>query len=346
MLTKKQIKEIKEHLDKAQNPLFFFDNDQDGLCSFLLLQRYLGRGKGIPVRSFPELDKSYFRRVEELNADYIFILDKPVVSSDFFDAVRQINIPVVWIDHHDIDRKTIPDFVDYYNPIFNRGKKNEPVTYLCQKIAKQKEDIWLAVIGCVADHFIPDFYSEFLKKYPDLGIKTDKPFGILYNSQIGRIARMLGFALQDSITNVVRMMKFLMKAKNPYEVLEMTPKNREMHERFNEIDKRYQKFIEKARAKVGDDKLVFFQYSSDLSLSSHLSNELSYLFPEKIIVVMRVLEVTTSISMRGKNVRGMVLKAIEGLEGASGGGHENAVGAKIKSEDLEKFKNSLEKELV
>lgn len=32
MLTEKQISEIREHLEKAQNPLFFFDND-DGLCS-------------------------------------------------------------------------------------------------------------------------------------------------------------------------------------------------------------------------------------------------------------------------------------------------------------------------
>ncbi len=343
MLTKKQIKEIKEHLEKAQNPVFFFDNDPDGLCSFLLLQRYLGRGKGIPVRSFPELDKNYFRRVEELNADYIFILDKPVVSKDFFEEVEKVNIPVVWIDHHDIDRKTIPDFVEYYNPIFNRGKKNEPVTYLCHKIAGQKEDMWLATIGCITDHFIPDFYSEFLKKYPDLGIKTDKPFGVLYNSQIGRVGRMFGFALQDSITNVVHMMKFLMKARSPYEVLEETPKNRTMHERFNEIDRRYQKLMEKARAKVGDDKMVFFQYSSDLSLSSHLSNEFSYLFPKKIIVVMRVLDMTTSISVRGEKIRKKVLKAIDGLEGASGGGHENAVGAKIRTEDLEKFKNSFKK---
>jgi single-stranded DNA-specific DHH superfamily exonuclease len=39
MLNDKQIDEIREHLEKAQNPLFFFDNDDDGLCSFLLLQR-------------------------------------------------------------------------------------------------------------------------------------------------------------------------------------------------------------------------------------------------------------------------------------------------------------------
>ena len=84
MLTKKQIDEIRQHLDKAQNPVFFFDNDPDGLCSFLLLQRYIERGKGVPIKSFPELTEDYFRKVNELNADYIFILDTPVVSQDFF----------------------------------------------------------------------------------------------------------------------------------------------------------------------------------------------------------------------------------------------------------------------
>jgi len=341
MLTKKQIKEIKEHLEKAQNPLFFFDNDPDGLCAFLLLQRYLGRGKGVAIRSFPDLTIDYFRKVKELDADYVFILDKPVVSKEFLEAIKQVNLPVVWIDHHEIDRKDIPSFVNYYNPVFNRGKKNEPVTYLCYEITKKKEDLWLAVAGCVSDHFIPDFYSEFLKRYLDLGFKTDKPFGILYNSQIGKISRIFSFALKDRTTNVIHMLKFLMKVKSPYEVLDESPKNRIMHERFKEIDKTYQKLIKKAKSNLDDSKILFFQYSGETSISADLSNQLSYLFPEKVIVVMRVLDVTTSISVRGEKVRKKVLKAIEGLEGATGGGHENAVGAKIKTKDLEEFKEML-----
>ena len=75
MLTEKQNSEIKEHLEKAQNPVFFFDNDPDGLCSFLLLRRYLGRGKGVAVRSFPDLTVDYFRKIKELEADYVFIID-------------------------------------------------------------------------------------------------------------------------------------------------------------------------------------------------------------------------------------------------------------------------------
>ena len=96
MLNKTQINEIKEHLDKAQNPLFFFDNDQDGLCSFLLLQRYLERGKGFPVKSIP-LEENYFRKINELNPDYLFILDVPDVSQEFFKAIDKINLPVGFV---------------------------------------------------------------------------------------------------------------------------------------------------------------------------------------------------------------------------------------------------------
>jgi len=342
MLTKKQIKEIKEHLEKAQNPIFFFDNDPDGLCSFLLLQRYIKRGKGVAIKSFPEMTAEYFRKVSELNADYIFILDKPVVSNSFFEEVKNFNIPVVWIDHHDVQAK-IPEFVNYYNTSLNRFKKNEPVTYLCYRITERKEDLWLAVVGCIFDRYIPDFYPEFIRLYPDLAIKSKDAFDIFYKSQIGNIAKMFCFALKDRTSNVVKMIKFLMLVKSPYEVLEETGKNREMHSRFKQIYRKYQKLLEKAKAVADSGRVLFFQYAGDLSISADLSNELSYSFPDKIVVVVYIQGVKGNVSARGKKVREIILKAIKGLERATGGGHENAVGAQVRVEDLEKFRENIEK---
>jgi single-stranded DNA-specific DHH superfamily exonuclease len=342
MLTKKQIIQIKEHLEKAQNPIFFFDNDPDGLCSFILLQKYIGRGKGIAIKSFPEMTAEYFRKVSELNADYIFILDKPLVSPEFFDEAKNFNIPIIWIDHHDVNAK-VPDFVHYYNPTLNRLKKNEPVTYLCYKITNRKEDLWLAVSGCISDRFIPDFYSDFEKLYPDLSIKFKDAFDIFYRSQIGNIVKMFCFALKDRISNVVRMIKFLIAVKSPYEVLEETGKNREMHLRYKQINKKYQKLIKKAKSIATENKLLFFQYAGDLSISADLSNELSYLFPEKIIVVAYIAGIKGNISVRGKKIRNIILKSIEGLENATAGGHEDAVGAQVRVEDLEKFKENIKK---
>jgi len=94
MLTKKQVKEIRGHLERAQNPLFFFDNDPDGLCSYLLLRRFIGRGKAVPVKLNP-LSVEYFRRVREFSPDYIFVLDVPEITSEFLDEVEKLNLPVV-----------------------------------------------------------------------------------------------------------------------------------------------------------------------------------------------------------------------------------------------------------
>jgi single-stranded DNA-specific DHH superfamily exonuclease len=344
MLTAKQIKEIKNHLDKAQNPLFFFDNDPDGLCSFLLLQRYIGRGKGVAIKSFPELTAEYIRKVKELNTDYIFILDKPVISEEFFKEIKQINIPLVWIDHHEINKKNIPEFVYYYNPLFNEPKTNEPVTALCYQVSQKKEDLWIAVVGCISDYFLPSFYSKFKKNYPDLIIDSEDLLDIYYNSQLGKIGKIFSFALKDRITNVVNMLRFLIKAKSPYEVLEETSKNKTMHKRFNEINSKYNKLIKKAKECANNfDKMLFFQYGGDMSISADLSNGLMHLFPEKIVVVVYVTGIKANISVRGEKIREIVLKAIKNLEGARGGGHENAVGAQVKIEDLEKFRENLEK---
>src|SRR3989344_737470 len=298
MLTKKQVQEIKEHLAKAQNPLFFFDNDQDGLCSFLLLQRYIERGKGVSIKSFPDLSVEYFRKVHELKADYVFILDKPIVSNEFIAEAEKVNVPIVWIDHHITERGLIPGFVNYYNPTQNKKKSDEPVTVLCYQVTGKKDDIWIAVIGCISDRYVPKFYKNFQKKYPNLTIASKEPLDIFYKSGIGKIAKILGYGLKDTTSNVVSMLKFLMKVKSPDEILVENSKNYLMHHRYAQLELKYRRLLEKATSlgknkrtsKSGhsEGKMLFFQYGGDLSISGELANELSYIFPEKIIVVVYV----------------------------------------------------------
>jgi single-stranded DNA-specific DHH superfamily exonuclease len=341
MLTNKQIEEIREHLNNAQNPVFFFDNDQDGLCSFLLLQKYLGRGKGFPIKTSPALTKDYFRKVEEFNSDYIFILDKPEVSEDFVIEVEKKNIPIVWIDHHDIPKDKIPKYVNYYNPLLGEEKTNEPVTYLCYKITNRKEDLWLAVVGCISDNLVPDFYKEFMKEFPDLCKEDKEAFNIFYGSDIGKIARIFGFGLKDRISNVVSMIKFLISCKTPSDFLEENNKNKTIHKRFQELDKKYQKILEKAKKCATSKNIIFFKYAGDTSMSSDIANGLKYAFPDKIILVVYTKGFKANISGRGKNIREIVLKSIEGLENATGGGHENAVGAQIRKEDIAEFEKRI-----
>ncbi len=340
MLNDKELAELKEHLEKAQNPIFFFDNDDDGLASFLLLRRYIDRGRGVAIKSFPDLNTSYYRKVKELNPDYIFILDKPSVSLEFLNQAKADNIPIVWIDHHMVD-KPEGEWVNYYNPYYT-SKTNEPVSYICYKITNNKKDVWIAVIGCIFDRFIPDFYGKFRETYPELSADSKDAFRIFYESKIGKISRVLNFALKDRVSNVVNMLKFMMKVKTPYELADENDENHLVYRRFNQISPKYNKLLEKALAcSKNSGKLLFFRFSGELSISADLANELIYRFPNKVVVVAYINGAKVNISVRGKKVRGKILEVIKNLEDATGGGHEEAVGVKIRSSDIEKFRDEL-----
>ncbi|MEK6891001.1 MAG: DHH family phosphoesterase [Nanoarchaeota archaeon] len=347
MLTEKQVEEIRDHLNKSQNPVFFFDNDCDGLMSFLLLRRYIDRGKGVAIKSFPELDESYVRKVDELNADYIFILDKPKVSKEFIESVKKRNIPLVWIDHHDVEI-SIDDYegyVNYYNPILV-NKTSEPTSFIAYNISERKEDLWLALIGCVADNFLPDFYKDFEKKYPELVRKNvGSPFELLYESEIGKLIMTFSFALKDRTSNVVSMINFMFKVKSPLELIKEDEQNFKIIKRYQQIKSIYDKLLEKAkRVSRMSRRVVFFQYGGELSLSADLANELSYRFPGKIIIVAYIKGTIANVSIRGSmDVRKLTLEAVNNIPGATGGGHKYATGAKISVSDLPKFRDVFER---
>lgn len=343
MLSEGEIREIKMHLDKAQNPLFFFDNDADGLFSFLILRRAIGRGKGVAIKSFPDLNQSYARKINELKPDYIFILDKPIVSEGFLKEAKQFNLPVVWIDHHDVSFPSFSDdFVYYYNSMRNEKPSSEPVTYLAYKITEKKDDLWLALCGCIGDGFLPDFSQEAEKKYPEIWKKVDSAFQGLYETEIGKITRILSFSLKDRTSNVIKMIRFMISA-GPHDILEESKKNT-MLIRFNQIDNKYQKLIDKAKIFAKKGKLLYFQYGGELSISADIANELFYRFPDKLIVVAYIKGTKANISLRGNmDVKDITIKSISGIENATGGGHKNATGAQMNVEDLTRFKENIEK---
>jgi single-stranded DNA-specific DHH superfamily exonuclease len=339
MIPKKYINEIREHLGRANNPLFFFDNDGDGLCSFLLLRRFCNVGKGVCVKG--ELSKDYFRKVKEFDPDYIFILDKAAVSEEFYKKVQEINLPVVCIDHHPFESKDIPSFVNYYNPLIWQDV-SVPVTYFCYKAIEKKEDLWIAVVGCVADRFVPEFYRDFEKLYPDLSCEYKDAFDIRYRSRIGKIIRIFNFALKDKTTNVILLLKFLLKVRTPYEIFEEGTTNYHMHKRFNFIEKKYRLLVKKAiEYERFDNNVLFFKYGGDMSISSDLSDELCYIFPKKLIIVVHISDVFANVSIRGKNALKILKELSKEMDGINGGGHENSVGVRVSTKLLEQFEKKI-----
>ena len=337
MLTQNQIKEIREHLETSQNPLFFFDNDLDGLCSFLLFRRFVRRGKGVAIKSFPDLDESYSRKIREFNPDKIFILDKPLVSEGFLDYCRQNGLDVIWIDHHEPQKH---DDVFYYNPLNGKSPSNEPTSYLCWK-AVQKDD-WIALLGCLNDWYLPEFAKDFSAKYPGLLDKFEDPGKARFSSEIGRLMLILIFAMKDSTTNVMRMIHLLIDTQTPYEILSEEKKYENILRRYRKINRTYQKLLSKA-LKQKHEKIVYFQYGGEMSLSRELCNALYFHNPKKVIMVVYVKgeKVNISLTSPKKDLRPILAKALEDIEG-SGGGHPRACGASVMLKDLDNFKEIIE----
>jgi single-stranded DNA-specific DHH superfamily exonuclease len=335
MLKEHEINEIRDILEVASNPLFFFDNDQDGLVSYLLFKRYYERGIGIAVKTSP-MESEYSRRIAEFSPDCIVILDQPEISEEFFSELKQTNLPIIWIDHHDVDFSKIPSFIKYYNPVKNK-ELNEPVCSLVYSVTKNKKDSWLAVAGCIADRFFPEFYAEFIKDYPDLGIKSKDAFEIFYFSEIGKISQMLGAGLKDKTSNVVKMMKILSKVKSPYEVLEENKENSVFQERFKSLDLKMKKLMEKAKREINEEKVFLFKYSGETSMSADIANRLTYSYSDKIIIVAYLKGSRVNLSLRGKGVRNLILKVLKNFENSKGGGHEDAAGCQIDVDKLDDF---------
>ncbi len=218
MIPESKLKEIKDHLNSSENPLFFFDNDTDGLCSYLLLKRYIKRGKGIVTKSSPYSSAPYLRKIEEYSPDKVFILDKPIVNQEVIDKTK---VPIIWIDHH-IPQK--PKGAHYFNPRLKKHSDNTPTSYWCYKITKK--DMWISSIGVIGDWHIPKFFNELSKNYPDLIKKTKDPGKIIYETQLGNLIRMYNFLLKGKTSDVRKSISIIEKINSPYELLNKeTPKS-------------------------------------------------------------------------------------------------------------------------
>ncbi|MCK4859909.1 MAG: hypothetical protein KAS87_05065, partial [Candidatus Omnitrophica bacterium] len=272
MLTEKQYQQIKEELDNCQNPLFFFDDDPDGLCSFLLLYRYKKEGHGIVVKTHPKLDIRSAPKVEQYAADKVFVLDVAQLEQDFIDACK---VPIIWIDHHGPHEM---DNVKYFNPRLTKKDSNIPTTCMCYKVVQR--DLWIAMLGCVADYCMPDFADDFKKKYPDLMNNEKSADDIYFNTKLGNLIKIFSFSLKGKPSDVMKSMKILTRIESPYEILNQeTARGKFIFQRYEKMNKSYDSLLESAVKEEGREKLLVFTYADDkMSFTGDLANELLYKF--------------------------------------------------------------------
>ncbi|MFA5797575.1 MAG: DHHA1 domain-containing protein [Candidatus Woesearchaeota archaeon] len=353
MLTQQEMDTFKDVLVTCKRPLIYFDDDADGLSSFLLFYRFLKRHcedvKGIVVKSAPELkDEMFLRKIDEFSPDIVIVLDKPMMSQDFIDAIK---VPVYWLDHHPPQTQKN---VHYFNPLLHSDKDhvpdNRPTTYLAYRILGDdaKEDLWIAMIGCTGDWFIPEFAKGFSEQYPYLlpsNLKIRNPGTLLFETEIGKLAHIFQYTMKGSMKDTMSCVKILTRIKDPYEILEgKTPSGKFILKHYQTIRAIYERI--RATVKVTRSPLISFLYEDQHSMTGEISNELNYFYPKKFILIARKKGDRMMCSLRAEKfmVRNILEKALMGIDG-TGGGHEHACGASISEGDFDKFLNAIKKQL-
>lgn len=331
-LSKKQIQEIKDELDNCKKPLFFFDDDPDGLCSFLLLYRYKKEGQGFIIKSKPFIDNRFLKKVQEYQPDKLFILDMAIVEQEFIDNV---NVPVVIIDHHEpikVER------AKYFNPRVKKQDEYYPTTAIAYDIIKR--DMWIAMVGCISDMYIPKFKAKFKKQYKGFIGNEKKTQDIYFKTKLGELLRIFSFLLKGETSEVNKSFRILTRINEPNEILEqLSSAGQFLYKRAKAIEKEYLIVQKDSLKNVKEDKvLIYIYYGDKMSFTGDLANELIYNFPDKIVIVGRERneEVRMSLRSSATNLRDLLKKALVNVEGY-GGGHEFACGASVKKRDFDIF---------
>jgi len=253
MLTEKQVEFLREELKTSRNPLFIYDDDADGLCSFLLLYRMHKEGKGLALKTSPKVDISMMRKVNEIAPDKIFILDVPIVEQEFIDAA---NRPIFWIDHH---QPLSLSKVHYFNPRLNNPDAYIPTTQMAYQISANPDDLWIGAIGCLADWYIPDFIELFAEKYPLLLSKKSDLTTMVYKEPISVLIKAFFFLLKGQTSEVRKSVNILTRIKSPSEILQQeTSPGKFLYRRFTSIDQHYQKLLLEAKKQDSADQVPVF----------------------------------------------------------------------------------------
>jgi hypothetical protein len=340
--TEGEMAKFREALSSAARPLILFDDDPDGLSSFLMVYGFVNDGKGIPVKNAPEVGVEFARIVNDHSPDLVVILDMPLVSQDFLD---EIHTKVIWLDHHPPIKR---HGVDYYNPRVNDPADNRPTSYWIYRILGNK--LWVAMTGMVGDWFMPEdeIRDQFIKEYPGfLPPEIRRPEQAIHDTKIGTLVRVLSFNLKGKSSDVIKSMKVLTRIKDPLEILEeKSPAGKFIYKKYAKLRTEYDAIMKQVKLDP-DDKLAVFIYQNDsYSFSPELSNEMIYRHPEKIVLVAWKYGGEYKCSLRSTKVHlpDLITKALEGVHGY-GGGHDHAAGACIKEDDFEVFVENIRRQL-
>ena len=271
-----------------------------------------------------------------------------MVDQEFINKAKR---PIFWIDHHAPQKRKN---VHYFNPRLSDPNAYIPTTRMAYQIIRDPsiphdpKQIWIAMAGCLADYHMPDFADEFIKLYPHLLKDQVDISTATFKRPVGKLVKLFFFMLKGQSKDVRKGVNIITRIENPDEILKQTTsRGKFLWKRFQLIYGKYKLLLTDARRSVTRSSILAFTYSeAHWSFTADLSNELIARYPKKIVIVGRLKSGSYKCSLRARfEILPSFERAIEGIDGARGGGHPNACGAVIPEDYWDIFLDNFKKEI-
>lgn len=334
-------------------------HDNDTICSAVVVQRLLKDFKGVDAELFPLGDNFAIREkdadgIAKMRPDHIIIVDIARVDEGPAQKILESN-STLFLDHHQpVKMKN----VIYCNPrLFEKGIYM-PVSYVVYKLYESFGDpvrvAWIAGVGVLSDHGVSVSHDlfEYIKKIdPKLVGETDFREEDLFNySILGTIAKIFDSArVAEGRSGSVIATRVLSQVKSYKSIINAGSEDAKKLMTWSEIVRKEFKrlvtdFNKKKHLLKGD--IIFYEIPSKLSIKSSLSGYLAQFYKNKVLVLAQKKDGNFDISFRRgddmkTDLNKMAKKAVKGIPGGEGGGHEAASGARIPIKNLARFLKQL-----
>ncbi|MFA4820376.1 MAG: DHHA1 domain-containing protein [Candidatus Aenigmatarchaeota archaeon] len=344
-----------EKIKPTDEIVVIFNNDGDGICSCVLLNKFLektGRKKPYIIPQPMPMDKNIIQRIQTTVPNKLIFLDIAVDQQQ--NVLKKLGsiCDIMIVDHHQVFKDMNRQQTDasshhtsalvHYNPRIETHDTYRSTSYcvykICSKIIDMSDLLWIAGVGMVSDYNLED--SKDLVKELKKIYSLEEP---LYGTKLGRIADMITSTRATNILSCEQMVG----------VLENT--NFEDFEKARNADKMVesQKIIENEITDILADyehkmersgKIIFYNIKSKFNLGSSISTKISENVQKDLVVVYERSGNRIKISARNqaKNINaGKVMQRASKEVGGSGGGHEAAAGATFPAVEWDRFKDIL-----
>ena len=359
---------ILQHVFREDSACLLFHDDADGCCAAAILETLLQQQTShgfleaaSPEKHSVEMTSGLDRKLRELKPKFIISVDLAFTGSRWKikTLLDEIDSQMLIYDHH-LQSKNVnwPQRCLHINP-FNFNLGNRPAScfsYAVYRHYTRKDDAcWVAACGTIADHRTEEcseLINQVKRSYPHLYPFKTISQHTAESTPLMKMAHLVNAGYQHSDSRGAKIafeaLKEALQTNKPGNLLEgQTEKAKLLHGFREEVNEELGRYVDKFNHEAERHKALkvwFYSIQPRFDITSQIASELVDNYPDTIIAVIspetnRMLKASLRKGeRRAANLSLLAEVAVQNLNAAFGGGHQDAAGSIFRKEDLNVWK--------